>query len=306
MYMLLRGQPAHTSVAIYSLHTTWGPRGRYTVFHLSLYTRQRQRTQRSLTKKPAPTHPHPLTHRSLLWSNNIRGQNSLERRSYLLRSLWAARVSVAFLQETHFQGLTGPMLRDQRFPLGFFANHKEAKRAVVAILFANHTPFTCTEEKADTLGRYLFLKGTIVDRQYTFASIYAPKTKQHNFISKTLRLLEQFREGILIGAGDLNLLIDPRVDTSKGRSSLPLSCLKATQAALRDAGLVDSWRVLHPDDRYFTYYSLVHHGYSCLDYILIAQEYLSLLQTSAILPVTWSDHSPMLTLLTSPPHKPKG
>ncbi|CAH2306744.1 Hypothetical predicted protein, partial [Pelobates cultripes] len=37
-----------------------------------------------------------------LWSHNARGLNIPEKRSQLLRQLWAERVSVAFLQETHF------------------------------------------------------------------------------------------------------------------------------------------------------------------------------------------------------------
>ncbi|CAH2283341.1 Hypothetical predicted protein [Pelobates cultripes] len=99
-----------------------------------------------------------------LWSNNVRGLNAPERRSHLLRSLWAARASVAFLQETNFRGLASPTLRDERFPLEYFTNHREAKRA---ILFTSHVPFICTDEKTDPLGRYLFLKGTIADTHLT-------------------------------------------------------------------------------------------------------------------------------------------
>ncbi|CAH2294333.1 Hypothetical predicted protein [Pelobates cultripes] len=84
-----------------------------------------------------------------LWSNNVRGLNTPERRSHLLRALWAARASVAFLQETHFQGKEAPALRDRRFPTGFFANHRDAKKAGVAILFASTVRFNCLVELAD-------------------------------------------------------------------------------------------------------------------------------------------------------------
>ncbi|CAH2254466.1 Hypothetical predicted protein [Pelobates cultripes] len=140
-----------------------------------------------------------------IWSNNVRGLNLPERRSHLLRALWSNRISVAFIQETHFPGQTGPALRDRRFPTGYFANHREAKKAGVAILFAAHVPFVCAEIKADPLGRYIFLKGSIADRRYTFASIYAPNTRQHSFLTRTLKSLEHFREGLLILTGDLNI-----------------------------------------------------------------------------------------------------
>ncbi|CAH2315953.1 Hypothetical predicted protein [Pelobates cultripes] len=74
---------------------------------------------------------------------------------------------------------------------------------------------------ADPNGRYLFLKGTIADHTYTFACLYSHNRRQHIFINRTLTRLESFREGLLVVAGDLNLLLDPRMDTSRGTSTVP-------------------------------------------------------------------------------------
>ncbi|CAH2315928.1 Hypothetical predicted protein [Pelobates cultripes] len=125
------------------------------------------------------------------------------------------------LQETHFKGTTGPTLRDSRYPIGYFANHETAKKAGVAILFVKTIPFQCRETFGDPMGRYLFIKGTIADTKYTFASIYAPNTRQHRFLRSTLHRLEQFREGLLMVAGDLNMALEPRLDTSWGTSLIP-------------------------------------------------------------------------------------
>ncbi|CAH2254652.1 Hypothetical predicted protein [Pelobates cultripes] len=179
---------------------------------------------------PAPLH---------LWSHNVRGLNAPERRSHLLRSLWASRVSIAFLQETHFRGTVGPALRDSRYPVGYFANHPSAKKAGVAVLFASTVPFICEEVCGDPMGRYLFLRGSIADTKYTFGCIYAPNTRQHRFLRSTLHKLEQFREGLLVVAGDLNVALDPQLDTSTGASSLPTHCLRDIKEALRGSGLVD-------------------------------------------------------------------
>ncbi|CAH2283379.1 Hypothetical predicted protein [Pelobates cultripes] len=157
--------------------------------------------------------------------DNIRGLNARERWSHLLRSLWSARALMAFLQETHFKGTECPTLRDARFPNEYFTNHTEAKKAGVAILVVQHIPFCCTETKADPNGHYLFLKGTIADRRYTFASLYAQNARQHHFLSKTLKLLDQFRERLLIVSGDLNVPLDPCMDIYKGSSSLSEHCL---------------------------------------------------------------------------------
>ncbi|CAH2248946.1 Hypothetical predicted protein, partial [Pelobates cultripes] len=117
-------------------------------------------------------------------------------------------VSVAFLQETHFKEGNAPTLCDRGFPQGFFTNHQDAKHSGVAILFAQTVPFQCTATQVDPLGRYLFVKGTIADRLYILANVYCPNRGQHTFLARTLSLLEKFREGLLVLAGDLNLPLD--------------------------------------------------------------------------------------------------
>ncbi|CAH2296541.1 Hypothetical predicted protein [Pelobates cultripes] len=157
----------------------------------------------------------------IYWSNNVRGLNVPEKRFQLMRRLWSARTSVAFLQETHFRNRDAPKLENRRLPTAYCANHPEARKAGVAILFAHTTPFQCTATKADPNGQYLFLKGTIADHTYTFACLYNPNRKQHTFISWTLAKLGSFREGLLVVAGDLNLQLDPHLDTSRGHSAVP-------------------------------------------------------------------------------------
>ncbi|CAH2224769.1 Hypothetical predicted protein [Pelobates cultripes] len=163
------------------------------------------------------------------WSNNVQGLNTPEKRAHLHRRLWTAKASVVFLQETHLRGRGAPKLENRCYPQGFYANRTDAKKAGVAILIAHTTPFQCTETQADPNGRYLFLKGTIVDHVYTFACLYGQNKQQHTFLSRTLTKLERFREGLLVMAGDLNLPLDPQMDTSRGQSAIPTHCLHAAQ-----------------------------------------------------------------------------
>ncbi|CAH2274865.1 Hypothetical predicted protein [Pelobates cultripes] len=74
----------------------------------------------------------------------------------------------------------------------------------------------------------------------------------------TLRKLEQFREDLLLMAGDLNVSLEPQLDTSTGSSSLPHHSLRGNKEALQGSGLMDSWRVLHPAERDYSYFSTVH------------------------------------------------
>ncbi|CAH2325964.1 Hypothetical predicted protein [Pelobates cultripes] len=226
------------------------------------------------------------------WSNNVQGLNSPEKRAHLHRRLWSAKASVVFLQETHLKGGDAPKLENRRFPLGFYANHPDTKKAGVAILFAHSVPFQNTQTLADPNGRYLFLRGTIADHEYTFACLYGPNRKQHKFLRQVLAKLEKFRGALLIVAGDLNMPLDPIRDTSRGQSAIPTHCLKAAQRFLHKMGLVDCWRTYHPDDRDYTHYSAVHAHYSRIDYIFMAQEYLNLLRSADLGIMDHSDHAP--------------
>ncbi|CAH2253072.1 Hypothetical predicted protein [Pelobates cultripes] len=228
------------------------------------------------------------------WSNNVQGLNSPEKRAHLHRRLWSAKASVVFLQETHLKGGDAPKLENRRFPLGFYANHPDTKKAGVAILFAHSVPFQTTQTLADPNGRFLFLRGTIADHEYTFACLYGPNRKQHTFMRQALAKLEKFRGGLLIAAGDLNMPLDPIRDTSRGQSAIPTHCLKATQRLLHKMGLVDCWRTYHPDARDYIHYSAVHGHYSRIDYIFMAQEYLNLLRSADIGIMDHSDHAPFV------------
>ncbi|CAH2295212.1 Hypothetical predicted protein [Pelobates cultripes] len=147
------------------------------------------------------------------------------------------------------------MLRDTRFSTGYFANHKEAKKAEVAILFSRLTPFQCMGMQTDPLSRYRFLDRTIADQPYIFACVYAPNVRQHRFLARVLLSLEKFWEGLLLIAGDVNFALDPRIDTSRGHSTFPQNSLCLAKKAIQEPRQPDSCRVLHADDQDYSYYS---------------------------------------------------
>ncbi|CAH2319792.1 Hypothetical predicted protein, partial [Pelobates cultripes] len=129
---------------------------------------------------------------------NCRGLNVPERRTHLLRDLRKTQISVAMLQETHFLEGFSPKLRNRYYPNNFFSNHNTARKAGVAIILSADLDFKELNKIFDTQGRFLFLKGTIADKLYTFASIYAPNTNQARFLRRTLRKLKGFAEGAII------------------------------------------------------------------------------------------------------------
>lgn len=90
----------------------------------------------------------------------------------------------------------------------------------VTIAFKKTCPWVLTSVQADREGRFLFVKGTIHSQGYTFAAIYAPNTGTVNFLAKILKMLEKFRERCLILGGDFNIVLDPGLDTTSGKTPL--------------------------------------------------------------------------------------
>uniref|UniRef100_A0A8C5LZP1 Reverse transcriptase domain-containing protein n=1 Tax=Leptobrachium leishanense TaxID=445787 RepID=A0A8C5LZP1_9ANUR len=235
---------------------------------------------------------------------NVNGLNTPEKRRRLFRELRALRTSVAFLQETHFKSGVSPILRDPTFPVGYFSDHCQSKSRGVAILFARDVPMTLGEVLSDENGRFLFVKCSIAESVYTFASIYLPNSNQHRALASILRRLDAFKSGTLVVAGDFNVPLDPRIDTSAGRSSTPLNVLRHMRRSLDSLQLVDVWRAFHAGERDYTFYSPVHSSYSRLDYLFVQQHTVLNVVDSAIQAQTWSDHCPLLITFSSPLSRP--
>lgn len=108
----------------------------------------------------------------------------------------------------------------------YHATCAESKTKGVAILMAKLFAFCLTDQLVDPEGRFLFLKGLWKDKPVTLANIYCPNSKQASFLKDTLLKLTSFKAGLVTLGGDLNMALNPLLDTSTGTSSLPFSSLQ--------------------------------------------------------------------------------
>lgn len=207
-------------------------------------------------------------------SLNIKGLNIPEKRRMLLQDLYRHKADIALLRETHFRGDKLPILRNRTFPLAYHATNPEAKSKGVSILISSKVPWTCLDTVVDPAGRFLFLKGRIGDVKVTLANLYAPNSHQDVFIEKTIEKLMNFSEGQMIIGGDLNIPIIPSEDSSSKLSTVPPGSRKHIDQFLHNAQLVDVWRILHPTERDYTFYSTPHKIYSRIDYFLIPHSHI--------------------------------
>lgn len=92
--------------------------------------------------------------------------------------------------------------------------------------------------------------------------------------------------------GDLNCVMSQQLD-KQPKSKVPLPKMsKMLKHQSLELGLV--WRSKYPRNRDFTYYSCRHASYSRIDYFFTPKEELHRVVDIEILPITISDHSPMV------------
>lgn len=234
-------------------------------------------------------------------SFNVRGLNVPEKCSWLLADLWKCKTQVAFLQEMHFRNDTVPRLTNRDFPLAHHSPSPVTKSKGVSILIVKSVPWSFGEVCMDALGRFLLLKGKILDVQVPFANIYFHNTDQPQFLRDLISMLLAFSEGLLAFGGDLNLSMYPLLYVSRSSSHLAYSRLKCLKADLQLLHLVDPWRLLYPQEQDYSYFSLVHHTYSRLHYLMITHRDLPRVEFIRIDVISFSDHAPVhLTLQVGP------
>lgn len=146
-------------------------------------------------------------------SCNVRGLSSPNKRGRLWVELQHLGADVVFLQKTHLRGSSIPGLPQNIMKQWYHAVSPIASAREVTNAFKKSCPWLMEALQSDPEGRFLFVKGVLHGKRYTFASIYAPNEESVNFLVKTFRKLEEFKEGRLVVGGDFNIVLDPSIGT---------------------------------------------------------------------------------------------
>lgn len=194
--------------------------------------------------------------------HNIRGLNIPEHRSTILRKLKKGKPHFVYLQGTHLKTRYTPKLTNSYFTRAFHATNPDSKSMGVSILINKEAPFELAEQLCDPEGRFVFLKGTYGGIPVTLANVYFPNRGHVTLCQSIVRKLAGFAAGCLILGGDFNILLNPLTDTSNGKTCISYKLLKKIKSLLQSLQLIDTWRVLNPDGRDFTHFSVPHSRYA--------------------------------------------
>ena len=199
------------------------------------------------------------------------------------------------MQETHLSDREHDKLSKTWADNVYFSSHTSGRKRGVAILVKRGLNFTYISHYTDSEGRYILLNGTIDGIRISLCNIYAPNEDDPIFIKKIFGLIIDKSDGIVIAGGDMNCVMSQLKDrTPMSASTSGIKMGKALNHHCQEMGLIDIWRYKHPNSQDFTFYSNRYSSYSRIDLLFTPREEAHRITDCKILPITLSDHSPVV------------
>ena len=245
-----------------------------------------------------------------IFSLNCNGLGDKTKRMTVLNNLKRKGPGIFMLQETH----STPELENswimQWGSKKVFFSHGTSNSRGTAILVSDACDITVNNVIKDVNGRYVILDADIDGMKCTIANIYAPT---RNFESEQIEVFRSFTESIelcdnenIFMGGDYNVYLNPRLDKLDNMMETSDNSLYRDNinAYLEVNNLVDIWRILNPDKRYFTWRR--GEKKSRLDYLFTSEHMLNFVDTVNILPGICSDHSLLCLVIKTSNHSNRG
>ncbi len=226
-----------------------------------------------------------------LLSWNVRGLNSPVKRGKVYAHLKKLGAEIVFLQETHIKTTTKFSIKAPWMSQVYQSNFSTKARGV-AIIIKKYVPFIHKQTIRDVNGRYLVVCGEINSLPITLVNVYGPNFDDPLFFENVFKIIPDFMHSQVIMAGDYNCVLNARLDTHPRRTITSKSA-GVLSNYMQKLNLIDSWRVLHPSDHDFSFYSSVHKTYSRIDFFLIDSRLLQHVVSTEYHNRLLSDHAPV-------------
>ncbi len=136
------------------------------------------------------------------------------------------------------------------------------------------------------------MKGFLDQKEVTLVNVYISPDQDNSCIREIFQLIASEASGVLICGGDWNSQMQPKLDSSNTLKKLTPRA-RVTKKLLMELGLIDLWRVLHPTDKQFTFYSASQVTYSRIYNFFVHNSDRHRLTDCKIGARDISDHSPV-------------
>ena len=111
----------------------------------------------------------------------------------------------------------------------------------------------------------MMMKGSIQEEGITIVNVYAPNMGALQYIRKTLTGIRGEMDSNTMIVGDFNTPLSPMDRSSEQRINKETQTLNET---LHKMGLIDIFRIFHPNAEEYTFFSSAHGTFSRTDHML--------------------------------------
>ena len=224
---------------------------------------------------------------------NVRGLRDNNKRQKIFNYIKGNQPCIIALQETYSNPVDNDKWEAEWGQKAFFSNGTNNSKGTCILL--HKVKADIIEQKLDSEGRYVFLKGKFNGYDLNILNIYFQTSnrvqEQIALLNYITPVLEDNTDNLCI-LGDMNTCFDPEMDTTCGavKANEFTRCLQET---LDELNLVDTYRVLHPEAKRYTWRTKRKNQIkqSRLDYIFTPQKLLYNITECKILPGIHTDHS---------------
>ena len=225
---------------------------------------------------------------------NVKGANLAMKRKKLMIYLKQKRADIALLQETHLDTTESKKLQRDWVGQIFYSTFSSSKRGVI-ILIRKTVNIKVYDQKSDTEGRWVAIDVDLMGRRCSLVNIYAPNTDSPEFFYNLHVVIQSMGNTDIIIGGDFNQVRHNTLDRSgnAGRSRNIQKSQIAIDTVSEELGLVDVWRLMHPQEREYTFFSNPHASYSRIDYFLISKQLVPIVEQTSIGNIVITDHGPV-------------
>lgn len=224
---------------------------------------------------------------------NCQGANNNGKRIDLFQHLKEQKCEIYCLVDTHFSQKDQNLIRSQWNSDCVFNSYSSNSRGI-AILF-NNIEYELHTQLNDTQGNYLIVDISVQSKRFTLAVIYGPNVDSPQFFKALFEEIDSIGNESLIMCGDFNLVLEPDLDYHNYRH---INNRKARQLVLDEIeirNLKDSFRILSPLQRRYTWRRTNPLQQARLDFFLVTDDIHQQVNKCKIGISYRSDHS-MVTL----------
>lgn len=229
---------------------------------------------------------------------NCRGLGTLSKLKQVFNRIKQLQAKIAFLQETHM--LASEVIKVRRRWQGqvFFSSFSSQARGVITLIHKS-VPLQILDVISDPGGRFLIIQGTLLNEKLTLVNIYGPNNDDHRFFNNVFLTIADLPGNCII-AGDFNCTLDPSKDRSPGIDNSHVKSRETICQFIKELGLIDIWRFLHPTSLSYSCHSKTHNTYSRIDFFLVSAQLISKIKECQYNGFVISDHAAVSMIYVNP------